>query len=82
MSKKKHVSKSYLLIYGITAIAGYIAGVVLLINNRSIFAILCTILIFLLALICTASCYSVYKHGSKAIPRLIIFPLPRLWKDK
>jgi hypothetical protein len=65
----------YLLINGITAVAILIGAITIIITGHPIIA---GIALFILALIPAASCYAVYKRGSKAIPPQVIFPTVRM----
>jgi hypothetical protein len=82
LHRHKQRNRAYLIINGITAVAGFIAGYTLIVGGYpNIGAVIAGIFCLILGLIEIASCLMVRKYGSKAIPPQLIFPTVRLWKS-
>jgi hypothetical protein len=85
ISPKQRKSKSYVLIHGISGSLCLFAAVALLIamftEHMSWGLIFLILFCFLLGFIEIASARTVQKHGAKVMPRQVIYPTVRLWKD-
>jgi hypothetical protein len=84
-SPEKRRSKSYVLVHGISGALCLIAAIAILIamitEHISWGLIFLILLAFLLGLFEIASVRAVHKHGAKVMPRQVIYPIVKLWKD-
>jgi hypothetical protein len=81
---EKRKSKSYVVVHGISGAFCLIAAIALLIAmlTQDILVFIFPVLLGLfLGIIELASVRAVQKHGVKVMPRQIIFPIVKLWKD-
>jgi hypothetical protein len=81
---EKQKSKSYVLIAGISALICFGLAIAVFISMiiKHIWVFIIPVLFcVLLGLTFLASMRAVQKHGTKRIPRQVIFPTVRLWKD-
>jgi hypothetical protein len=84
-SREKRKSKSYVLIHGISGATGLclaVAALIAMLTKHISWILIFPILFaFLYGLIEIASARTVQKHGAKVMPRQVIYPTVRLWKD-